>query len=93
MVHAKIKKRTAKPAFSKAVDRVAKERGITKSDAAAMITAAMTEYAASPAGNPTDRSPTHPASWLNGGQYDDDPDTWNEGSAGNGKPKIVRLVE
>ncbi len=78
VVHAKIKRAKAEEAFRKAVRKVAKDGAGTIDQAADFITARMKAYAASPAGNPTDRSPTHPATWLNGGQYEDDPETWKK---------------
>jgi hypothetical protein len=73
----KIKRAKAEAAFRKAVIRVATDSGMDQVSAAAFICERMSLYAKSPAANPTDRSPTHPATWLNGGQFEDDPGTWN----------------
>jgi len=77
-VHLKTGKEAARRAHSKAVARVAKQRGITKQQAADAICEAMALFAASPRAQPKDHSPIHPATWLNQGCYDDDPTAWDD---------------
>jgi hypothetical protein len=74
----KIKRGRAQTAFKAAVVRVANTGEMSKPDAAKFITDRMEAYAKTPAGNPTDRSPTHPSSWLAAAQYEDDPQTWDQ---------------
>lgn len=76
VVHAKTAKGTAKKSWPKAVTDCAKERGQTKNEAAQFIVHRMALFAESPAGNPTDHTPVHPATWLNQQRYNDDEESW-----------------
>ena len=92
-VHTKVGKAAAQKAFTKAVSRVAKERGIDLDDAAGMITRAMTEFAATPSANPSDRTPIHPSTWLNQGRYDDDPDAWRRDGLSAGERRTAETSD
>ncbi len=79
-VHIKTGKRAAEKAHTQAVRVVASERKLTPPEAAAYILERMQAFAQSPQARPKDRTPIHPATWLNAGRYDDDPAAWQ----GNG---------
>jgi hypothetical protein len=78
-VHLKVGKANAEKAFAKAVKRVAQERECLMHEAAEHIVERMKAFARTPQANPADHSPVHPATWLNGGRYDDDPAAWGRG--------------
>jgi hypothetical protein len=78
-VHIKTGKEAARRAFTRAVKRMQHE-GIQKGDAEVRLLDRMAAFARSPQAHPKDRSPIHPATWLNQGRYDDDPAAWE----GNG---------
>jgi len=75
-VHIKTGRRAAEKAHARAVKAVAIERKIAPPEAAAYILERMQAFARSPAACPKDRTPIHPATWLNQGRYDDDPAAW-----------------
>ena len=77
VVHLKKGKDAAFKAFGRAVKRKATDSGQTQRSAASWIVRAMTEFAASPEADPPDRTPIHPATWLNQGRFDDDRSTWH----------------
>ena len=89
VVHCKIGKEAARKAFAKAIKRIADEEMCEKKKASEWLTDRMAQFAASPASRPTDHTPIHPATWLNQGRYDDDPETWGttdpQGMTYNGK--------
>jgi hypothetical protein len=72
VVHHKTAKDAATRAYAKAVKRL-RQREV---DPHAFLLERMRQFAASPAAHPDDRTPIHPATWLNQGRYDDDPATW-----------------
>lgn len=74
-VHIKTGKEAARKAFARAIKRLQSE-GIQKGDAEARLLDRMAAFARSPQAHPKDRSPIHPATWLNQGRYDDDPAAW-----------------
>ena len=76
VVHCKTAKDAARKAYHPAVRRVAAERECSLDEAAEYIRERMTAFAKTPSARPKDRSPVHPATWLNGGRYDDDPAAW-----------------
>ena len=76
VVHKRVGKQAAKRAFEKAVALVATDHNISKDDASRAITSAMLVFARSPASQPDDHTPIHPATWLNNGRYDDDQSEW-----------------
>ena len=83
----KVGKRTALKAIGAAVNRVADEG---TPDPVGYLRAAVTAYAASPAGQPppsdgTDYRP-HPATWFNQGRFDDDRQEWNKPNGIDSKP-------
>lgn len=79
-VHSKAGKDSARRAYSKAVSRV--RMSDESRDPHAYLLDRMTAFAASPAAHPTERTPIHPATWLNQGRFEDDPATWQHvGSA------------
>lgn len=84
-VHHKTGKRDAEKAHSRAVKRLAAEQRMTAEEAAAMIFERMRQFAQSPRARPVDRSPIHPATWLNKGYYEDDPAVWQIPNGGTGK--------
>jgi len=88
VVHRKIGKSDSRRAFTRAVDRYAKESGIGKRESADYITAAMREFATTPSARPSDRSAIHPATWLNQGRYEDDRSTWND----TGTPNALKTA-
>jgi hypothetical protein len=81
VVHQKIGKREAESAYAKAVKRLKVEK--PDFDPHAYLAIRMKAFAQTPSANPTDRTPIHPATWLNQGRYDDDPATWQRGSPRN----------
>lgn len=81
VVHSKAGKRAAKSAYCHAVKRLRVERPDTDPDQ--FLFHRMAAFAKTPAANPPDRTPIHPATWLNQGRYDDDPATWARGSPAN----------
>jgi hypothetical protein len=76
VVHVKTAKGAAKKAWPKAVADCAKDRGQTTIEAAQFIVHRMSFFAESPAGNPTEHTPVHPAAWLNQQRYNDDEESW-----------------
>lgn len=85
VVHTKTGKEDARRAYRKAVDRL---KGV-HADPHAFLVERMKAFAATPSAKPTDRSPIHPATWLNKGRYDDDPAAW--GRAGPSAKPAQRL--
>lgn len=77
-VHRKVGKRTAESAFKRAVRRVSQARKINLDEAAEIIILAQREFTASPAASPTDHTPIHPTTWLNGDRWEDDRMTWQD---------------
>jgi hypothetical protein len=77
-VHLKTGKEAAAKAYVKAVQRIRSEK--PELDPHAFLHERMTAFAATPSANPPDRTPIHPATWLNQGRYYDDPAAWNRGS-------------
>lgn len=73
IVHAKIGRGAALKAYNAAVKRLA----IKHDDPHAFLLDRMKAFAASPNARPPDRTPIHPATWLNHDRFDDDPATWN----------------
>lgn len=93
VVHNRVGKRDAQKAFDKAVTCVAKERSISRPEATAYIIDRMIAFSRTPAAHPADHTPIHPATWLNKGRYDDDPDTWDPSSKRDPhKLAIARLM-
>lgn len=82
-VHLKVGKEAARKAFANAVERLAKQKNLSKSKAASVITTKMIAFASSPQSKPTGHSPVHPATWLNQGRYEDDERAW----VGNGEKR------
>jgi hypothetical protein len=76
--HRRVGKVAAKRAFMNAVLRVAAERNIHRSHAAAWITGRMKVFADSQQVQDPVQGKLHPSTWLNEGRYDDDEQTWNE---------------
>jgi uncharacterized protein YdaU (DUF1376 family) len=82
----KIGKRDAAKAFDRSLVVVATEKGLGKTEAAGFITERMASFAESPKAK--GEFCPHPATWLNGGRYDDDPEQWVERvAAGQSKPR------
>ena len=93
VVHLKVGKEAAKTAFRKAIKRQIAEKkslgAVLKPEhAAEWIHRQMSRFASSPAATPTDHSPIHPATWLNQGRYDDDPETWQTNTNGSGGGRL-----
>ncbi len=89
-VHLRTGKDAARRAFANAAKRLRREG---RDNAEGYITERMAAFAKTPQAHPTDRTPIHPATWLNQGRYDDDPAAWQ----GNGHndtddtpPPVVR---
>lgn len=80
----KIGKRDACKAFHRSLVVVATEKRIGHTEAAGFITNRMASFAGS--AKAKGEFCPHPATWLNGGRYDDDPAQWEE-RVTNGKPK------
>lgn len=89
VVHAKTGREVAKTAYAKAV---AKLRDAGRDDPHAYLLDRMLAFARSPNARPPDRTPIHPATWLNQGRYDDDPETWNHTTKGNGNGRRNGIV-
>jgi len=87
IVHMKTGKTDAKRMYARAIKRcneVMKDVGIPDYTCShAFIIDRMIAFAKSPRAHPTDRTAIHPATWLNKGCYDDDPNTWNENGNGS----------
>ena len=75
IVHHRTGKDRARTAYRNAVKRLAVGRD-APDDPHAFLIERMTAFAASPNAKPPDRTPIHPATWLNQGRYLDDPATW-----------------
>jgi hypothetical protein len=86
-------KQDASAAYGRAIDRIVSARGQDKPIAAAWLLTVTTAFAASPAGNAGTFTP-HPATWLNRGQYDDDPNEWNRAATDGGAshPRVVEGI-
>ena len=78
VVHKKVSRGTAKPAFGKAVKKVAKAKSKTAVEAAEWITERMKLFAKSERVKDPIKGSLHPATWLNGERYDEDESIWNE---------------
>jgi len=83
VVSKKSKKGVAVRAWDKAVARVTKDKGVSKAEAEAFIIDRMKAFAPTPMGQAGTYCPG-PAVWLNGEQYDDDPETWEKRDNSNG---------
>lgn len=79
IVHHKTGRGAAEPAYAKAV---AKLRAAGRDDPHGYLLDRMLAFARSPNAKPPDRTPIHPATWLNQARYDDDPETWNRTTKG-----------
>jgi len=77
-VHARTGKRAARKAYDAAVRRLRLER--EGSDPHEFLLERMRAFSASPRAHPEGITPIHPATWLNQGRYDDDPETWQASS-------------
>lgn len=80
----KVGKQAAAKAYAVAVARFVAEKGIPPPEARAAILASVTAFAPSPKGQSGKFCP-HPATWLNEGRYDDDPETWKGGPTHDGR--------
>lgn len=76
-------KATAHKAWLSAIKRLMVERSIDKAAAIAILQFACEEFAASPAGK--GQFCPMPATWLNGGRWDDDRTSWQNNGETNGK--------
>ena len=85
-VHVKKAKRNAEKAYNNAVKRLRFER--PDENPHEFLLARMKAFAASPEAKPPDREPIHPATWLNAGRYDDDPETWKRKRSKNGATTV-----
>lgn len=72
----KVGKQGARAAYDRAVKRIATDRGITTSEAHKALLATVTAFAESDKAK--GQYCPHPATWLNEGRYDDDPETWRD---------------
>lgn len=79
-VHRKEGRGAASKAFSKAVGRVAKNRGESREAAAQWLTERMRKFAGSPQAADDVKGRIHPSTWLNQERYDDDDSIWFSGS-------------
>lgn len=80
VVHQKTGRGAAEPAYEKAVKRL---RDAGRTDPHEYLLDRMLAFARSPNAKPPDRTPIHPATWLNQARYDDDPATWNHTAKGS----------
>jgi hypothetical protein len=87
VVHRKVGKADAERAWIKARAAVAKRVPCSLDEAARWLCGRMETVAATPKGQAGDKSP-HPATWLNGGRYDDADSEWQivEGTGNRGGP-------
>jgi hypothetical protein len=81
----KVGRRKAETAFAAAMKRCQKAEALTRQDAAERIITAASKYAAQ-FDDPNDRFKAHPATWLNGDHWDDDPAAVSQSAKRNGKP-------
>jgi hypothetical protein len=79
----KIARATAYMAIDKALGRIAKEKYCFRGDAADFLYQAVVKFGESPAGKKGDYTP-HPASWMNGDRFFDDPQEWWKVNMKNG---------
>lgn len=87
LVHCKTGKEAARRAYDGAVAKIRMVE--PEKEPHAYLCERMAAFAKTPSANPTDRTPIHPATWLNQGRYADDPATWHQrGSPSNGKPSF-----
>lgn len=85
LVHYKTGKEAARRAYDGAVAKIRMVE--PEKEPHAYLRERMVAFAKTPSANPTDRTPIHPATWLNKGCYADDPATWNQrGSPQGGRP-------
>lgn len=68
-------KEKAAASFGRALKRIAASRELSNADALDWLCEVTQRFAASPAGSAGRYTP-HPATWLNDGRYDDDPQEW-----------------
>lgn len=73
VVHSRVGRAAAERAYAKAAKHLAGR----ELDPHAFLRSRMEAFAQTPAGNPVDHTPVHPATWLNQGRYDDDPAAWS----------------
>lgn len=81
-------KQAARKAYADAVDRVAKEQSIPKSEASSFIVGRIQAFAASPKAR--GQFCPYPATWLTQGRYDDDPATWESIENNDSNPSDPR---
>lgn len=70
-------KKAAEKAWAKARDSIAREKGISRIEAARWLTGRMRTFATTPKGQAGKFCPM-PATWLNQGRYDDDDEVWQD---------------
>lgn len=76
LVHFKTGKEAARRAYDGAVAKIRMVE--PDKEPHAYLRERMAAFAKTPSANPTDRTPIHPATWLNQGRYADDPTTWDQ---------------
>ncbi len=82
-------KHEAKNAWESAYRRVMADNGLSAAEAQARLLEAATAFSKTPKG--MGQHCPYPATWLNGGRYDDDPNTWQETNGNhNGNGLAVR---
>ena len=74
IVHHKVGKEAARKAFESAKRRIRKDH--PEEDPVEYLIGRMVAFSGTASANPMDRTPIHPATWLNQGRYDDDPKSW-----------------
>jgi hypothetical protein len=79
----RVAKDSAAKAYQKAIDRIARERGITPAEAHGWLVEVTRRFAGSKKGRMGEYCP-YPATWLNAGRYDDDPREWELERGGQG---------
>lgn len=84
-------KQQAAAAFGRAIDRIMRAKSIDRDAALAWLSAVTLSFSMSPAGKAGEFTP-HPASWLNSGRYDDDPNEWNRVSNGRTLPHVIDAI-
>lgn len=80
-------KRKAFASWQTAIREIAKTQKCGRDDAIAWLLGVTLKFAGSDKGRSGEYCP-YPATWLNQGRYDDDPEEWNDQ-----KPKRVPLID
>lgn len=86
VVHQKVGKGAARKAYPKAVTAIAKDKTLSNAEAEQWLIDTMLTFAKSPQASDEVKGTIHPATWLNGERYDDDPKIWHNQDAAS-KPK------